>query len=245
MLALAPMLAFGQPPPSLAELVRQFEQPEHFWIQIEVAKKIVAFHAPSILPKLEPWLRHDDRHLRANAGFLFAALGDRRGFDVVVAILNDRSDRCPGQGGIAPTRRSVSGDEDSACGKIPRSWSLQLQIASDRYYAAHVLGDLRDPRAVPILVPLLHEPVVDHIVPWSLSQIGDRAAIRPLIDMLADADPDMRVLSIYALETLRATEALPALRALLADLERIRFDRQISVAEAAAEAIAKIEGPSR
>jgi HEAT repeat protein len=245
MLALAPMLAFGQQDQSLPALVQQFESTQVFWKQIEVAKKIVAFHDPIILPKLEPWLHRDDRHLRANTGYLFAALGDRRGFDVVVAILNDRSDRCPGQGGIAPTRGSVSGNEDSACGKIPRSWSLQLQIASDRYYAAHILGDLKDPRAVPILIPLLHEPVVDHIVPWSLGQIGDRAAIRPLIDMLADPDTDMRVLSIYALETLKATEALPALRALLTDHERIRFDRQVSVAEAAAAAIAKLENAPR
>ncbi len=239
------MLAFGQPQPSLAELVRQFEHPEFFWAQIEVAKKIAAFHDATILPKLEPWLRHNDRHLRANAGYLFAALGDRRGFDVIVAILNDRSDRCPGQGGIAPTRGFVSGNEDSACGEIPLSWSLQRQIAEDRYYAAHVLGDLKDPRAVPILVPLLHEPGVRDIVPWSLGQIGDKSAISPLIDMLTDADPDMRVLSIYALQDLHATEALPRLRALLADNERSRFDGKVSVAEAAAAAIAKLENAPR
>ena len=74
----------------------------------------------------------------------------------------------------------------------------------DRYYAAHLFGDLKDARAVPILIPLLRDKEVSDIVPWSLGQIGDKAAIRPLIEMLDDKDPDMRVESIYALQQLDA-----------------------------------------
>ena len=99
---------------------------------------------------------------------------------------------------------------------------------------------MKDARAIPILVLLLKDPDVNYIVPWSLAQIGDRSAIQPLIGALNDTDPSMRVLAIHALENLRATEALPKLRALLADNERCNFDKLESVAHAAQSAIAKL-----
>src|SRR5205085_4121202 len=145
-----------------------------------------------VLPQLQPWLTHEDRHLRGNAAFLFAGLGDPRGFDVLVAILGDRSE----------TR------EVHKISSVGLPW-IQGQISEDRYYAAHLLGDLKDPHAIPILVPLLKDQEVNYIVPWSLGQIGDRSAIQPLIATLSDQNPDIRVLAIYALVELKATEALP------------------------------------
>lgn len=75
---------------------------------------------------------------------------------------------------------------------------------------------------MPILVPLLNDPEVNYIVPWALSEIGEKAAVPPIILMLTDKNPDMRVLAIDALETLRAKEALPELRLLLHDDQRIK-----------------------
>src|SRR6516225_1071614 len=199
-------LVRGQQPSSLDQLVRQFESETVFWRQIEVAKAIVAANNKSILPRLESWLTHQDRHLRGNAAFIFAGLGDPRGFDVITAILNDSSERSPGK----------------AFGS-PFGWSLREQIRQDRYYAAHLLGDLKDSRAIPILVPLLTDSDVNFIVPWSLGQIGDRSAITPLIASLSDPNPSMRVLAIHALVELKATEALPRLRQLLSDDERSNF----------------------
>jgi hypothetical protein len=37
-------------------------------------------------------LHPEDRHLRGNAAFIYAWLGDPRGFDVIAAILSDRSE---------------------------------------------------------------------------------------------------------------------------------------------------------
>jgi HEAT repeat protein len=51
----------------------------------------------------------------------------------------------------------------------------------------------------------------------------------------------MRVLAIFALEELDATEAIPKLRALLSDGEKTHFDKAIPVGEAAKEALAKLE----
>ena len=213
----------GQQRPAAAELLDQFQTSTYFWKQFEVAKAIVAAKDTSVLPQLEPLLTHADRHLRGNAAFILAGLGDRRGFDVIVAILADRSES-----------RAVH--QISSVG-LP--W-VQGQIREDRYYAAHLLGDLKDARATRILVLLLKDPDINYIVPWSLAQIGDRSAIQPLIGTLSDRDPSMRVLAIHALEDLKATEALPKLRALLADNERCNFDKLESVAHAAQSAIAKL-----
>lgn len=228
--ALPLVLAFGTPAPdqgrqrrSAAELFDQFQTSTVFWKQFEVGKAIVAAKDTSVLPQLESLLTHEDRHVRANAAFVLAGLGDPRGFDVIVAILEDRSER-----------RTVH--EISSVG---RPW-VQGQIRQDRYYAAHLLGDLKDPRAIPILVPLLMDPDISYIVPWSLAQIGDKSAVPPLMTRLSDRDPSTRVLAIYALTELKATEALPKLRELLTDNERCNFDKLESVAHAAQSAIAKL-----
>ena len=114
------------------------------------------------------------------------------------------------------------------------------QIAADRYHAVHLFGQLRDPQAVPILASLLKDPEVNSTVPWALGQIGDKRAIGPLLTALDDESPSMRVFAIYALETLDAKEAMPHLVALLDDDRRTNFGAQVSVAEAARAAIAKL-----
>ncbi|HWC17776.1 MAG TPA: HEAT repeat domain-containing protein, partial [Terriglobales bacterium] len=154
--------------------------------------------------------------------------GEDRGFDVICDILKDYSSR--------PRSQSMA----SACNG--QTGCLHAQIRSDRYYAAHLLGDLKQTRAVPILVPLLKDPDVQHIVPWSLAQIGDHDAVAPLIETLKDPNPDMRWLAIDALANLKAKEALPHIHALLTDDTRIHFDSFSTVASKAAQAMEKING---
>ena len=232
-LLLIPIAGRAQGDPPVQELLQRFEDTRVFWRQFEVAKALVAAHDNTILPKLEPWLSLDDRLLRGNAAFVFAGLGDRRGFETIVAIMNDRSERAPGQGAVVfhtgPGR------------DIDAKLLVAAEVRQDRYYAAHLLGDLKDPRAVPILLPLLNDPDVSDIVPWSLGQIGARSASPALIDALSDSNPNMRVLAIYALEQLGATEALPRLRELLDDAQRSTFRGQVAVSEAARSAIQKLE----
>lgn len=206
-----------------ADLITQFYENRDFLQQFEVAKKIAQFHDTALLKQLEPFLTDVDRHVRGNAAFVFAALGNQRGFEVIYAILGDRtSDR--------PETQGIPGG----------NWSVRAQIRSDRYYAAHLLGDLKDSRALPILIPLLKDDDVSYIVPWSLGEIGDRDAIHPLLGMLTNSNPDMRVLSIYALEQLGAKEALPQLKTLTQDNEKITFDGLGTVGQAATTAIAKL-----
>ena len=218
---------------SPTELVRRFHSSQFFFDQFDVAKELVELHDPSVLPSLVGDLSNEDRHIRGNAAFVFAGLGDPRGFEVLLAILNDPSYRPAGQG-------AVFTGGISAPGTAP-AYNVKPQITADRYYAAHLLGDLKDPRAVPVLVSLLDEPEVNYIVPWSLGEIGDKRAVSPLIHALADSDPSMRVLAIYGLEQLHATDAIPALRRLLEDHQRTTFGNQVPVADAARAAITKLE----
>jgi hypothetical protein len=174
------------------------------------------------IPELEPLLVDDDRYVRGNAALVLGLLGDPRGFDTISHILADRSSRPP----VAERTRG--------------RWSLQAQIRGDRYYAAHLLGDLKDSRGVDLLIPLLNDDDVAYIVPWSLAEIGDRRVIGPLIGQLTIDNPSLRVLAIYALERLNAREALPRLRELLQDNRSSNFAGATTVAEAARRAIAVI-----
>jgi HEAT repeat protein len=204
------------------ELVKEFQNSPNFYKQFDVAEKLVQCRDTGVLKQLEPYLVDADKHIRGNAAFVFASLADERGFDAIRSILQDRSSQRPmGQGTMG-------------------NWSVEGQIASDRYYAAHLFGDLKDVRAVPILIPLLKDRQVNWIVPWSLGEIGDHAAVAPLIDTLHDSSPDMRVLAIYALQQLRAIEALPELRLLTQDDATIHFDGLGTVAQAAKSAISKL-----
>jgi HEAT repeat protein len=220
----SPQIGHAQQRRAADELLRQFEGETVFWRQFYVAQAIVAANDASILPNLEPWLTNQDRHLRGNAAFIFARFGDSRGFDTIVAILGDRSEK-----------RAVWSISSAG------TPATQRQITEDRYYAAHLLGDLKDPRAIPILIPLLKDPGVRDVVPWSLGQIGNRSAIEALIGSTSDPDPGMRVLAIGALVELKATEALPRLRQLLDDNARSNFDKAESVADAAQVAISKLQ----
>jgi HEAT repeat protein len=221
--------------PSATELLDQFKSEKVFWRQLELARKIVALHDTSVLPELVGWLNHDDRHLRGNVAFIFSGLGDDRGFEVISAILKDRSDRPEGQGQVWA----------SSDGR----YHIEQQIRADRYYAVHLFGGLKSARAVPVLVPLLRDPELNYNVAWALGEIGDKSAIHPLIETLQDRSPDVRVDAIQALEKLGAREALPDLRALLNDQETTRFHartgKQVSVAEIAQEAIVKLEAGSK
>jgi HEAT repeat protein len=206
--------------------VARFKSEKVFWQQFLIAQQIVERHDAGAIPSLIGWLTHQDRHIRGNAAFIIGRLGDPRGFQVIADILADRSDRPEGQGipGVAGDGR----------------YHVAPQIAADRYYAARLLGNLRDPQAVPILVSLLKDPEVNYVVPWALGEIGDKRGVGPLIDLLDDDSPSMRVLAIYALETLNAKEALPRLISLLDDQRLSNFGVQASVADAARAAIAKL-----
>jgi HEAT repeat protein len=160
--------------------------------------------------------------------FVIARLGDQRGFETIAAVLANRSDRVVAQG--------IPG----WAGKVTPEALSQAQIKSDRYYAVHLLGLLKNPRAVYVLVPLLDDKDVGYHVPWALAQIGDRRAIAPLVQRLETGDATTRVAVISALETLNAREAVPALQKVVDDAGKTRLGDAVTVSQAARHAIAEL-----
>lgn len=97
---------------------------------------------------------------------------------------------------------------------------------------------------VPLLTALLSDDSsverLRDIVPWSLGEIGDRRAVEPLLQGLAQDDLSMRLLAISALEKLNAQEALPRLRELSGDERKAHPNDPFTIAQAARHAIATI-----
>jgi hypothetical protein len=206
---------------SSRELLDRFKRASAYE-QSVIAPLLAAKRDGDTIAELQPLLADDDRHVRGNAALVLGLLGDPRGFDTISHILADRSSRPP------------------VLNRIRGNWSLHAQIRDDRYYAAHLLGDLKDSRGVDLLIPLLNDDDVAYIVPWSLAEIGERRAIGPLIGQLTIDNPSLRVLTILALERLNASEALPRLRELIQDTGRSNLSGPTTVAEAARHAIAVI-----
>jgi HEAT repeat protein len=221
------------PPPQSAtivqQLLEQFAGTSVFSEQFEIAKELATHRDAQALIALEPLLRDDDRHLRANAAFVFARLGDPRGLATLSGIVADRSERPLGQG--------IPGGSFNF---DPPRWWMSEQIRADRYYAVHVLGELRDSHGTDILVPLLGDSEVNYHAAWALGQIGDARAIRPLIKALDDRDAHMRVSAIQALEVLDAKEALPKLRELLNDRALPSAGPRVPVADTAKAAMRRL-----
>jgi HEAT repeat protein len=221
--AVVPAQVVAQRQSPVDSLLAEFHRPQYFWQQLEVAKRPVSAGDRRAIELVEPLVTHEDRHLRGNAAYVLAGLGEARGFDVLAAILSDRSERPIGQG-------------------IPGgNMTVGHQITADRYYAVHLLGELGSGRAVDVLLPLLADAEVNYKVAWALGKIGDPRAIRPLISALDDSDALVRVGAIQALAELRAAEALPKLQELLNDNELPRAGDRVPVAHTARAAIARLQ----
>ena len=226
MVVLAAVLVAQRRAAPVEQLLERFKSTPVFWQQLEIAKELATRRDPRTLIALEPLLRADDRHVRANAAFVLARLGDPRGLATIEAIVADRSDRPLGQG--MPTAPSSPAQS---------RWWTSRQIKEDRYYAVHMLGELRDSSSVDVLVALLADADVNYHAAWALGRIGDARAIAPLIAALRDPNALMRVSAIQALEALDATEALPKLRELLNDRALPAAGPQVPVADTAKAAI--------
>jgi HEAT repeat protein len=215
-------------------LLTEFQAETVFWRQFSVAQRIAELQDTRAIRALESWLQSEDRHGRGNAAYVLARLGDPRGFETLVEILNDVSDRGDGQGvpGVVST---------CSVGSMCRSHNSAAQIQADRYYAVHLLGELGDPRAVDVLVPLLVDDSRNYNVAWALGKMGDSRATPPLVSALRDPDALVRVVAIQALAHLQASEALPHLRELLNDFAVPSAGDQVPVADVAREAIAVLE----
>lgn len=176
-----------------AELLRDFEGVKWSWQRPEIIKKLIAKGDKSVVPEFARMLVSEDRHLRCDAGWVLAGLGDERGLPAVIAELTDTSDR--------PTERITSNMRRYVAG----------QIRDDHWYAAWVLEKIHDPRAVSALIKALDDPDVSMEAAIALAHNGDQRAASALLAALerakADGQPrgqtDMRFWAAYGLLGLR------------------------------------------
>ena len=241
-LALVATVACSSPPANVQ--VARFQAEDVFWRQADIAEEIAPLLTQSDLAPLVPWLNHDDRHVRGNTAYLFARLEDRRGLDTLFGILSDRSSQRtiqapPIETGLVEEVGGAEVDPLTAWRRNPAA--LAQQISTDRYYAVHLLGRLRSPRAVDVLVPLLADDDIDYNVAWALGEIGDARAIPALIEALSNRDAVARVAAIGALEKMHATQALPRLASLFDDAAIPQAGPQVSVGATARRAAASIQ----
>jgi HEAT repeat protein len=226
----------------LDSLVRRFQGEPFFFRQFDIGQEIVERADPRAPRMLESWLKHEDRHIRGNVGFIYAKFGDPRGLATIVGILDDYSGerRVEWQGGSLLSGTNESPEQ--AMERFLRSpGALRAQIKTDRYYAVHLLGELRDAHAVDVLLPLLTDASINYKVAWALGEIQDERAIAPLIAALRNSDALVRTSTIHALVKLRATEAVPNLQAMLSDTALPSAGPRTSVGQTALEALETLQ----
>jgi len=229
--------------PSASDLIARMQSEPMFWKRLDIADELAQVATVQDLAPLEPLLADRDRHARGNIAYLFAKLGDQRGLATLIGILNDHSDdrlvalhpNCTGGLTGTPTEEQTA----AALKRCPAL--LQIQIREDRYYAVHLLGKLRDPRALDVLIPMLDHDEVNYNVAWALGEIGGPRVIPALIEALSNKDALVRVTAIGSLEKLRATQALPNLTALFDDAAMPSAGERVPVGTVARKAAESLQ----
>lgn len=226
----------------LNSLIASFRAEKFFSRQFKIGEEIAELADARAVSALEPWLKHEDRHVRGIVAFVFAKFEDPRGFATIVEILDDYSAERRVEWHVGSLVFSTDESPEEAMERYLRSpAALHRQIASDRYFAVHLLGELRDPQAVDVLVPLLDDEGINYKVAWALGEIGDQRAIPDLIGALKDPDALVRTIAVQSLAKMRAAEARPYIEALLTDAALPNAGDRIPVGETARTALRSLE----
>jgi HEAT repeat protein len=190
--------------PSTVRLLQEFKTAQYSWKQAEVGEKLVALKDKRTVPAMLKLLKSQDRPERCNAGRVLAGLGNDQGLFAVIAELKDKKPRPARDGGITSNGRP----------------DTLGQMRQDRYYAAHVLGQIGDKRAVPALIEVLQDETLNYQAAIVLGHLGDERAIPALLAALERAqtnrkpnqspNTDMKFYAAYGLMWLKHPRGLPA-----------------------------------
>lgn len=195
--SLAVLLAASPSVAQTSELARpidEFPRAEYFWQQHDIARQLVAAGDRSAIVAIQPYLTTENRRRRCNAAFVLAGLNDERGVEILISELQDSE----------PGRRASEGQA-----RGPGSIAIQ-QVRADRYFAALLLGELRDEAAVPALIAATRDQSINYRAAISLGEIGDVSAVPALREMVA-AFPEQRAFAGYGLAALGAADGFAIL----------------------------------
>ena len=202
--------ALPQPAPAndasrtdITRLLSEYATAEYFWQQTDIARKLIATGDRQIIAAIQPYLETNDRSRRCNAAFVLAGLDDERGAVILISELQD----------TVPGTRAV-GSVDFVGNPSAEALAMR-QMVQDRYFAALLLGELRERSAVPALVAVTHDDSINYRAAESLGEIGDASAIPALREMavaFAEEGALARVSAGYGLAALGAREGFDILR---------------------------------
>ncbi|MBI3866783.1 MAG: HEAT repeat domain-containing protein, partial [Planctomycetia bacterium] len=208
----------AKPKTTVDDLLEKFSNAATFWEQGEVARKLIDTGDTTIIGRIEKRLDTPDRRKRCNAALVLAGLADKRGLAIIIGELEDTRPR--------PTNLKRSDGKPDPEG----------QIRDDRYYAALLLGELKNKEALPALIEATKDESVSGRAATSLGEIGDHSAIPALRKMATDF-PAQRLWADYGLAALGEQEGFDHLSE-LARTEEAWTERRHAV-----EALAKIGDP--
>jgi len=183
---------------NIARLIAEFATAEYFWQQTDIARELIAAGDRSVIAAIQPYLETNDRRRRCNAAFVLAGLGDERGTVVLISELEDTE----------PGSRIL--EDESSTGPGSTAGRGISQVRSDRYFAALLLGELRERDAVTALIAATRDRSINYRAAISLGEIGDTRAIPALREMAA-AFPAERVFAGYGLAALGALDGFETL----------------------------------
>ncbi len=102
--------------------------------------------------------------------------------------------------------------------------ALKNEPPRKRFLICEILGQIRDPRAVPALIDRLKDqeanPSVASAAARALGRLGDRRAVEPLMEKLDTPDRELLYNTIVALGNLRSKQAVESI------LEKVNDDRK-------------------
>jgi HEAT repeat protein len=196
--ALAQTAPVSAPSANIARLIGEFATAEYFWQQTDIARELIATGDRSVIVAIQPYLETHDRRRRCNAAFVLAGLGDERGTVILISELEDTE----------PGSRILEDGPRTGPGSLASRGIGQVR--ADRYFAALLLGELREKDAVPALIAATRDESINYRAAISLGEIGDTGAVPALHEMTV-AFPAERVFAGYGLAALGAPDGFNTL----------------------------------
>jgi HEAT repeat protein/uncharacterized membrane protein YraQ (UPF0718 family) len=209
---------------SIPPLINTLED-ENFNVQQEVVFALVSLGNMTIAHLNNMWKSGDQKE-RQRVVYLLAKLGDEKSISIMKEALEDADVQIRIQAAQGLAAFGVKGA------------SLLLKALNDpdmnvRKAAVHSLGEIKDPKTVKALLPLLNSDLKEEVLQVLIS-IGSEDSLPVILSLVKDKNARLRSSAAAALGEIGNKKATQPLIALL-------MDKDVDVRLAAAEALGKLQ----